>query len=138
MYMKYYKTGEFAKLANLTIRTIRYYDSIGLLKPSEIAENGYRLYTDKDFEKLQKIISLKNLGFSLDDIFSMTINDNHFSLKASLQLQKKMIDQRLNSLMEMREAIEKTEAYLETNQEVDWTQIMNQINFATLEKRLVE
>lgn len=54
---KYYRTGEFAKMANLSIRTIRYYDQIGLLKPSQIADNGYRLYTDKDFIKLQKIIS---------------------------------------------------------------------------------
>ena len=92
--MKYYKTGEFAKMANVSIRTIRYYDNVGLLKPSKIADNGYRIYTDKDFIKLQKILSLKYLGFSLDDIFSMTVNDNHISLQQSLSLQKKMIDQK--------------------------------------------
>ena len=41
--MKYYKTGEFAKMANVSIRTIRYYDNVGLLKPSKIADNGYRI-----------------------------------------------------------------------------------------------
>ena len=66
---RYYKTGEFAKMANLSIRTIRYYDNIGLLKPSMIADNGYRLYNNQDFLKLQKILSLKYLGFSLEDIF---------------------------------------------------------------------
>ena len=94
---KYYKTGEFAKMANLSIRTIRYYDKIGLLKPSKIADNGYRMYSDKDFMKLQKILSLKYLGFSLDDIFSMTVNDSYLSLQQSLSLQKKMIDQKLNN-----------------------------------------
>ena len=57
--MNYYKTGEFAKKASISIRTVRYYDQKGLLKPSVIDTNGYRLYTDKDFEKLQKILSLK-------------------------------------------------------------------------------
>lgn len=137
-FVKYYKTGEFAKMANLSIRTIRYYDNIGLLKPSLVQNNGYRLYTDHDFVKLQKIISLKNLGFSLDDIFSMTINDSHLSLQTSLELQKRMIDQRIESLKEMKEAIEKTEEYLQNNQEVDWQQLLNQINVATMEKRLIE
>ena len=74
--MNYYKTGEFAKKASISIRTVRYYDKKGLLKPSLIDTNGYRLYTDKDFEKLQKILSLKYLGFSLDDIFAMTARNN--------------------------------------------------------------
>ena len=99
---KYYKTGEFAKMANLSIRTIRYYDKIGLLKPSKIADNGYRMYSDKDFMKLQKILSLKYLGFSLDDIFSMTVNDSYLSLQQSLSLQKKMIDQKIEQLQKIK------------------------------------
>ena len=64
----YYTSGEFAKKANVTLRTIRYYDRQGILKPSKVADNGYRLYTDADFAKLQKILSLKDLGFSLENI----------------------------------------------------------------------
>ena len=71
----YYTSGEFAKKANVTLRTIRYYDRQGILKPSKVADNGYRLYTDADFAKLQKILSLKYLGFSLEEIMTMTIND---------------------------------------------------------------
>ncbi len=41
----YYTSGEFAKKANVTLRTIRYYDRQGILKPSKVADNGYRLYT---------------------------------------------------------------------------------------------
>ena len=61
----YYTSGEFARRANVTIRTIRYYDKQGILKPSLVNEAGYRLYTDEDFGRLQKILSLKYLGFSL-------------------------------------------------------------------------
>ena len=50
--MNYYKTGQFAKLANVSERTIRYYDKIGLLKPSFVMENGYRQYSDLDLLKL--------------------------------------------------------------------------------------
>ena len=89
--MHYYKTGEFAKMANVSLRTIRYYDKKGLLKPSAKTEKGYRLYTDEDFVKLQEILSLKYLGFSLDEIFTMTLHTDRESMRASLDLQDKLI-----------------------------------------------
>lgn len=136
--VKYYKTGEFAKMANLSIRTIRYYDKIGLLKPSMIQDNGYRLYSDKDFIKLQKIISLKYLGFSLDDIFSMTVNDSYISLQQSLSLQKKMIDQKINHLQNIKESLIRTEEYISYNENVDWKEVLNHINFVNMENDLIE
>ena len=68
----YYTTGEFARMAHVTIRTIRYYDKKGLLKPSFVNESGYRMYSDEDFLRLQKILSLKYLGFSLKEISNKT------------------------------------------------------------------
>ena len=124
---RYYKTGEFAKMANLSIRTIRYYDNIGLLKPSMIADNGYRLYNDQDFLKLQKILSLKYLGFSLEDIFSMTANDSYMSLKESLKLQTKMIEQKINQFNQMKQSIEETIQLLDEKKDINWTDIMKNI-----------
>ena len=69
----YYTSGEFARKANVTIRTLRFYDKQGILKPNKISSSGYRLYTDEDFGRLQKILSLKYLGFSLEEIMAMTI-----------------------------------------------------------------
>lgn len=60
--------GEVAKKIGVTVRTLQYYDKIGLLSPSAESEGGRRLYTDKDLVILHQIISLKSLGFSLDDI----------------------------------------------------------------------
>ena len=60
---KCYTTGEFAKRAKVTIRTIRYYDKKGILQPSFRNDAGYRMYTDQDFLKLQKVLSLKYLDF---------------------------------------------------------------------------
>ena len=60
--------GEVAKKTGVTVRTLQYYDKEGLLSPSAESEGGRRLYTDKDLVMLHQIISLKSLGFSLDDI----------------------------------------------------------------------
>ena len=60
--------GEVAKKMGVTVRTLQYYDKEGLRSPSAESEGGRRLYTDKDLITLHQIISLKSLGFSLEDI----------------------------------------------------------------------
>ena len=77
---KLYSSGEFAKMAHITKKTLRYYDEHNILKPVVRNENGNRYYSDADFARLQQIILLKYLGFSLDDIKEMTI-DNERELK---------------------------------------------------------
>ena len=65
----YMTVGEVAKEKwGVTVRTLQYYDKEGLLSPSAESEGGRRLYTDKDLVTLHQIMSLKSLGFSLDDI----------------------------------------------------------------------
>ena len=70
----YYSSGQFAGMAHVTQRTIRYYDKQGILKPSFVNESGARFYTDEDFARLQQILLLKYLGFSLDDIRVMIVD----------------------------------------------------------------
>lgn len=136
--MNYYKTGEFAKKASISMRTVRYYDQKGLLKPSVIDTNGYRLYTDKDFEKLQKILSLKYLGFSLDDIFAMTANDSYLSLKQSLDLQMKLIQQKIETLQSMQSFLQEAQETLIHNEKIEWSEFMKNIQMGEMEKELVE
>src|SRR5437899_6587239 len=62
------KVGELARRTGLTIRTLHHYDEIGLLKPSLHTETGHRLYAHDDIARLQQIVSLKQLGFSLEEI----------------------------------------------------------------------
>ena len=104
---KKYSTGTFAKLANVTERTIRYYDKIGLLKPSFVMKNGYRQYTDRDFLKLQKIISLKNLGFSISEIFPMVSEDDSNSMKNSINLQIDLINKRITHLQVLKDCYDR-------------------------------
>jgi len=69
----YYSSGQFARLADVSVRTIRFYDRQNILKPSYVNESGARFYTDADLARLQQILLLKYLGFSLEDIRTMTV-----------------------------------------------------------------
>jgi DNA-binding transcriptional MerR regulator len=62
------KVGELAKRTGLTVRTLHHYDEMGLLKPSLHTEAGYRLYTRGDVARLQQVLSLRQLGFSLEEV----------------------------------------------------------------------
>ena len=64
----YMTVGEVAKKMEVTVRTLQYYDKEGLFSPSATSDGGRRLYTHKDLVKLHQILSLKHLGFSLEDI----------------------------------------------------------------------
>jgi DNA-binding transcriptional MerR regulator len=62
------KVGELAKRTGLTVRTLHHYDEIGLLRPSLHTDTGHRLYTAGDVARLQQVLSLRQLGFSLEEI----------------------------------------------------------------------
>lgn len=136
---KYYTSGQFAKMANVSIRTVRYYDKQGLLKPSGMSESGYRLYTDSDFAKLQKIISLKYLGFSLDEIRSITINDDDNDyVEESLLLQLNLVRKRIEHLQLVEQTLTETSRMVTENRSVDWNKILHLIHITNMEKSLVE
>ena len=64
-----YKIGEFSKLVNVPVKTLRYYYEINLFKPQEIdLFSGYRYYSEKQIDDLEVILSLKEVGFSLEEI----------------------------------------------------------------------
>ena len=66
--MSNYTTGEMAKLCNVSVRTVQFYDTKGLLPPSDLTEGGRRIYNDNDLRRLQLICTLKSIGLSLNSI----------------------------------------------------------------------
>lgn len=105
------KVGDLAKQTGVSVRTLHYYDEIGLLSPSCRTESGYRLYATQDIVRLQKIVSLRQIGFSLEEIRDCLQQDN-FSLKQVLQLHIK----RLQEQMEMSgKLLKRLEMLLEMN-----------------------
>ena len=138
MEKKYYTTGQFAKMANVSNRTIRYYDKQGLLKPHHISEKGYRYYSDDDFVKLQQILSLKNLGFSLEEIFSMTLRNDVSSLKESFSLQKKMIHKKIQHYEAILSSIEEVDEYLNEHDHLEWNKLVHLISLSQAGDDIVE
>lgn len=133
-----YTTGEFAKRANVSVRTIRYYDDKGLLKPTVIRESGYRYYSNSDFAKLQKILALKRLGFSLDEIADITRNDKDVGfLKESFELQLKLIREQITELKQIEQSIKEVSQSVESKADTDWNQIISLIHLLSMEETLV-
>ena len=116
-------------MAGVTLRTIRYYDSVRLLKPSLVTDTGCRFYTDEDFAKLQQILLLKSLGFSLDEIREMTLGDPdiHF-VENSLRLQQKLVRDRIERLLLVEEAIQDASALIRREHAVDWSRMRELIH----------
>lgn len=130
--MNYYKTGQFAKLANVSERTIRYYDKIGLLKPSFVMENGYRQYSDLDLLKLQKILSLKHLGFSIEEIFPMVMDNTN--LKESFELQINLIEDKISHLQSLKDALKRASQ----TPNLSWNMILSLVQLSNEETNIIE
>ncbi len=133
----YHSSGQFARLAGVSVRTIRYYDKQNILKPSYVNPSGARFYTDSDLARLQQILLLKYLGFSLDDIREMTIGDTdyHF-LKNSLNMQKRLVQDRIEQMQLMESAIEDTVRAIEEAHQIDWSHMLELIHLTGMEKSL--
>ena len=133
----YYSSGEFARMAHVTLRTIRYYDKQNILKPSYVTESGARFYTDADFARLSQILLLKYLGFSLDDIREMTIDDSdyHF-MENSLNIQLKLVRDRIEQMQLVEKAIQDTTDAIRSRHAIDWNQMLNLIHLTGMEKSM--
>ncbi len=81
---------EVSKLTGVSIRTLQYYDTIGLLKPSEYTESGYRLYDDTSLERLQQILLFKELEFPLKEIKTI-IDAPNFDRSKALEQQIELL-----------------------------------------------
>lgn len=114
--MSKYSTGELAKLCDVSVRTVQYYDKKDLLKPSELSEGGRRLYTETDRQKLQLICVLKTMGLSLDAIGGvLTSKKPNKVLKLLLQEQKKQINTAIKAQQQQLDTIKLVESYLQEN-----------------------
>jgi DNA-binding transcriptional MerR regulator len=102
-----YRAQQFADLAGVTVRTLHHYDRLGLLRPRRRSEAGYRLYEDRDLERLEKIVALKYLGIALADIAALL---DRGSIQEALALQRRLLMQKRLMLDRAIQAIEEAQA----------------------------
>lgn len=96
-----YSVQQLAKLANTSVRTLHYYDEIGLLSPSRVSRNGYRQYGEAELLRLQQIMFFRELDFPLVDI-KRILSSPYFDMAAALTDHRKLIElkkKRLNKLL---------------------------------------
>ena len=118
---EYMTVGEVAKKMDVTVRTLQYYDREGLLSPSCVSEGGRRLYTDRDIVKLHQILSLKHLGFSLDDIKNRLISlDTPAEIADALEEQAAAVRQKIETLSESLRDLEALRAEVLQMQSVNF------------------
>ena len=116
---RFYKAAEFARLAGVTVRTLHHYDRLGLLKPTGRTPKGHRLYGERDFARLQQVVTLKFIGFPLKQIKDI-LNRSSFDLAGELRRQREIISEQRRRLEQAVNAIEKVERVLASTDEPDW------------------
>ncbi|NFI55764.1 methyltransferase domain-containing protein [Clostridium botulinum] len=127
------KIGEFAKRSGVTVKTLLHYDKIGLLKPSEKTEVGYRIYCEDDFLRLQQITTLKFIGISLSDIAHI-LNESGENLESMVKIQKRALEEKkrhIDAVIEIFNNAENTakqKGFLDVNNLVNIIKITNMQN----------
>ena len=124
------KIGEFAKRSGVTVKTLLHYDKIGLLKPSQKTDSGYRIYCEDDFLKLQQITTLKFIGLSLNEI-SHIIHESGEDLENMISIQKKALEEKKKHIDAVIDVFNKAKnsarknGFLDANNLIDIIKVTN-------------
>ncbi|MCD6039986.1 MAG: putative transcriptional regulator [Gammaproteobacteria bacterium] len=116
---EYYSIKRFSELADVTSDTLRYYDKIGLLKPTKKSPRSYRLYTKQDLAQLQQITTLRYLGFSIEQM-KQVLSNRSLDIKQSLQVQEMIMREKSKHLEEAAQLIKRLIENLDQSNLIDW------------------
>jgi DNA-binding transcriptional MerR regulator len=119
-----YTVGDVSRMAHVSVRTLHHYDAIGLVKPSSRTEAGYRLYTQRDLERLQQVLFHRELGFSLEDI-ARVLADPAFDRRRALMTQRGVLVMRARQAHALVDLIDKTIAALDRGEPMSQEDIFN-------------
>jgi 7-cyano-7-deazaguanine reductase len=117
--MKYYQIKEISQMTSLTVRSLQYYDEIGLLQPAKRSDSGYRLYSETDLLQLQQIITLKFLGFSLSTIKKIFENPN-FDVMVSIGIQARELREKALKINEASSLLTYIASQMDAKQPINW------------------
>lgn len=115
-----HRVGDVAEMIGVSIRTLHHYDRIGLLKPSGYSDGGHRLYAEDDLLRLQQILTLRYLGFTLRQIGEL-LERPDFDLVASLRAQRQALRDRVTELEQIEGALNELLSRRLSSGQWDWT-----------------
>lgn len=116
--MKHYAVKKLAKMAGVSVRTLHYYDQIGLLKPSVRTSAGYRMYGEAELLRLQQVLFYRELDFELKDIAEL-LDDAGFNLVQALEGHRQMLLSKKDRINALLATVEKTIFHLQNNVKMD-------------------
>lgn len=128
-----YTVKTFARLTGVTERTLHYYDRKGVLIPTSYTKNGHRLYSNEDIFKMQKILTLKYLGFSLKEIIEYLSKNSTNSLRNTLYKQKELLKKKRDEIDYIIGTISKVEQIIQ-DEEVESDLLLDIIHSIQNEK----
>src|SRR5215210_6704698 len=114
-----YQASEFAELTGVTVRTLHHYDRLGLLKPTGRTAAGYRLYGERDFARLQQVLTLKFIGLPLKEIKEL-LDRKTLDLAGVLSLQREILEAKRRQVELALRAVERAEAATTKSGGPDW------------------
>jgi len=124
-------SGEMAKKAGVSQKAIRLYDEKGLLKPTEYSEGNYRLYDDAALQILEKIVALKQIGFSLEEIRDNLKSGEASDIKGALEIQLQKMEEKKYQLEKITDAIKRT---LARKEELDWDDVAEIVQYVSADQ----
>ena len=128
------KIGDLAKQTGLSIRTLHYYDEIGLLSPSHRTDVGYRLYSNQDIIRLQQIVSLRQLGFSLKEIHEC-LKDPDLSLQQTIDLHRDRVKEQMSLSRTLLKRLDVISTELQTTQSVAVDKLIQVMETVSMSKQ---
>ncbi|MBP7966865.1 MerR family transcriptional regulator [Candidatus Woesebacteria bacterium] len=128
-----YTVHQLANLSGISVRTLHYYDEIGLLKPSYVADNGYRYYEEVELFRLQQILFFKELDFSLENIGEI-MHSTSFNRLEALQDQQKLLEKEQKRILKLLITIEKTINSLKKGEKMNTADIFEPFTDEELEQ----
>lgn len=129
-----FTAGELAKKLGISARTVRFYDEKGILCPVDYSEAGYRLYDESSVEKLQKILMLRFLDFSLEQIRDM-VGADHLDVRQSLKEQEKLLRQRMEHMERVLAAVRQSQT---AGDDVLWEKLKRIIELTQERESVIE
>lgn len=127
-----YRASEFAALAGVTVRTLHHYDRAGLLRPGARTGAGYRLYGEREFARLQQILTLKFIGLPLEEIKGLLARRT-LDLGETLRLQREALSEKRRQLDMALRAVEEAERVAVGGGEPDWEAFKKIVEVITMQ-----
>lgn len=131
MKKEFYTAGELAKLTGVSYKTIRHYHKIGLLEPEKYTDSGYRQYSIKSIELLQRILMLKYLNFSLDEIQKILLEEG---ITDTFSKQEKLLQAQLEHISQILKAVKEMQRVSETER---WEKMLTVIHMTQQKEEII-